>query len=209
MEQLMDRTSPTGAFTVAQTAMQQGDFATFFSCLDRTDLIGIARNSVNMLLNTASFAALCIEHDLALELVQELQRLSNSLTRSAQNYPSQEQFPHDPAAYYAAVGAYSSQHQNLVSAYDKALVQLLKSVPNLPAVTAALERHMRSIVGGGSISSELFVGESLSDLVIEGSRAWATRADGTGWKEDIGFIQKKGTWYIRLLAKKPKHRMSS
>lgn len=74
-------------------------------------------------------------------------------------------------------------------------------MPDLAAFAAALERAMRDSVGGGSVSSRLFVGETLTDLVVEGARAKRRLAGGA--VEDIAFVKKKGDWYIRL----PKRRV--
>ena len=96
------------------------------------------------------------------------------------------------------------QHRQIVDAYNQTLKTLLRSTPDLAELTAALEQDMRAARGGGSISSRLFVDEQLENLVIEGNRAWATRRMESRRGEDVGFIQRKGVWYIKLTAKRPK-----
>jgi len=100
------------------------------------------------------------------------------------------------------------QHRQIVDAYNQILKALLRSTTDLAELTAALEQDMRAALGGGSVSSHLFVDEQLENLVIEGNRAWATRRMENGWEEDVGFIQRKGVWYIKLMAKRPKRLQS-
>ncbi len=61
----------------------------------------------------------------------------------------------------------------------------------------------RGASGGGSVSSRLFAGEVLEGLSITGVRAWATRRGPAGHSQDVGFVRRKGLWYIRLSAKRP------
>jgi hypothetical protein len=53
------------------------------------------------------------------------------------------------------------------------------------------------------LSSRLFVGETLEDVSITGTKAWATRRTPEGHAEDVGFVRRKGDWCIRPLAKRP------
>jgi hypothetical protein len=48
------------------------------------------------------------------------------------------------------------------------------------------------------VSSRLFVGETLDDVIIEGTKARAKRQLAGGSIEDIAFVRRKGDWYIRL-----------
>lgn len=89
--------------------------------------------------------------------------------------------------------------------YKTSLSAALKSIQKLAQFVAALERHNRDSIGGGSVSSRLFVGESLVDVEIEGKRAWATRQINKDYTEDVGFIYKKGKWFIRLFVRRPQH----
>jgi hypothetical protein len=52
------------------------------------------------------------------------------------------------------------------------------------------------------MSTRLFVGEALEEMSITGTKAWATRRSADGHADDVGFVRKKGEWYIRPLAKR-------
>lgn len=90
--------------------------------------------------------------------------------------------------------------------YKTRLNAALKSVQNLAQFVAALERYNRDTIGGGSVSSTLFVGESLVGVKIEGKRAWAIRRIREDHSEDVGFVYKNGKWFIRLFARRPRHK---
>jgi hypothetical protein len=96
-----------------------------------------------------------------------------------------------------------ARHRQLVREYTTTLKDGLRSVQDLACFTAGMERLTRTVVGGGSISSSLFAGEVLEDVAVEGNRGWGTRRSEFG-TEDIGFVQKRGVWYIRLFARRPK-----
>ncbi|MGH7375050.1 MAG: hypothetical protein ACREJY_12570 [Candidatus Rokuibacteriota bacterium] len=38
---------------------------------------------------------------------------------------------------------------------------------------------------------------------VSPARAWATRRSAAGHSEDVGFVRRKGEWYIRVLGKRP------
>lgn len=78
----------------------------------------------------------------------------------------------------------------------------LRSVSDLPAFSALVERHIRQHHGGGSVAATLFQGEHLEDLEVEGNRAWATRHDSLGAGDPIGFTCTAGQWRIRLFAQR-------
>jgi hypothetical protein len=54
------------------------------------------------------------------------------------------------------------------------------------------------------MSTRLFVGEALEEVSIASTRAWATSRSADGDAEDVGFIRRKGEWYIRPPAKRPR-----
>jgi hypothetical protein len=87
--------------------------------------------------------------------------------------------------------------------HQKVLRDTMKAVADLPRFVAAVERAMREVLGGGSVSSRLFVDEMLEDVSTEGTRACATRRTREGHSEDVGFVRRKGAWYIRVFAKRP------
>jgi hypothetical protein len=70
----------------------------------------------------------------------------------------------------------------------------------LAHLDAALERA----IGGGSVSARLFTGEVVEDVQINGTKAWGVRRGANGFREDVGFVRKKGLWYIRLFGTRPK-----
>lgn len=90
--------------------------------------------------------------------------------------------------------------------YKTRLNAALKSVKNLAQFVAALERYNRDSIGGGSVSSRLFVGERLVDVKIDGKRAWAKRQISQDYSEDVGFVYKKKKWFIRLFVRRPQHK---
>jgi hypothetical protein len=55
--------------------------------------------------------------------------------------------------------------------------------------------------GGGSISVRLFQNETLTDVQVQGSRARGTRVHGSGSSDDVEFVQRKGQWYVKLIAR--------
>ena len=62
--------------------------------------------------------------------------------------------------------------------------------------------YSRRMSGGGSISMRLFQQEQLTDVHIDGSRAWWTRVFGAGSSDDVEFVRRKGQWYIKLIARR-------
>ena len=199
----MAPTSPATVFDDARAAMERGDWNAFFACLDRDALVRIAENSFKGLINrdTAWLRALCAEFSFPADVIDRLQGVEQTMARLAEEKLK--------LAFSATMPANAAEillgHRHAFREYEKILTRALKSVPDLPAFTAALERRMRAVVGGGSISATMFVGETLEDVVVEGKKAWATRRMSEGWTEDIGFVEKGGAWYIKILARRPKH----
>lgn len=199
----MSRTTPEEAFAEARAAMERADWDGVFACLDPDDLLKIAENGVSRFLTggeaTAdAFTALCGEHDVPGEMVATLHTLLQRIAESARTSVS-------PAGRSepGAMLQQSLRHKQIVDDYRKALKATLKAVPDLARFTAALERALRADGGGGSVSSRLFLDEVLEDVSITGTRAWATRRSRAGHPEDVGFVRRKGQWYIRVLGKRP------
>lgn len=194
--------SPAEVFADARSAMERGDWNAFFPCLDREDLVRIAKNSVKGLINqdAVGLQALSAELSFPAEAIDRLRDVERKMAGTSDEIVKMTLSGTLPAdAAEVMVG-----HRHWFREYEKILANALKSVPDLPAFTAALERRMRAVVGGGSISAEMFVGETLGDLVVEGDKAWATRRISEGWTEDIGFVAKGGAWYIKILARRPR-----
>lgn len=45
--------------------------------------------------------------------------------------------------------------------------------------------------------------DEAEDVSIAGTKAWGARRTAEGHVEDVGFVRRKGVWYIRPLAKRP------
>ena len=171
--------------------MERGDWQGVFACLDPDNLRRIGENSVGHFMNGDqrahdTFAALCAEHgvppDKVAALRSGLERMAESgrapIVRS------------DPAAMMQQ----SARHQLNVIAYRLALKEMLKAAPNPAGFIAALERAH----GGVSVSTRLFVGEVVENVQIKGSTARGVRRGPNGFQEDVGFVRKKGGWYIKI-----------
>jgi hypothetical protein len=154
--------------------MERGDWETFFACLDRTELLVIARNSVGLLAAVTHEAAspvgaLFARHAFPLDALRARGR---DILDSAQRMRSM--------APPASVRETSLRHQRLVKSYRETLDAGLKAVSDLAAFTAGLERAV------------------LEEVVVDDQKARGTRRLSGGGSEPIAFVRKKGEWYIRL-----------
>jgi len=167
------------AFEHARAAMARGDLLEVFNCLDVKDLKRISENAVNLSLGMliddapAEIRGLCVEHGFPLDEVL-------AARRRIMQTPGMDA---------------TMNHRDTMK-------RALASVSNLPAFLAGLEGHSRRVSGAGSISTRLFQNEKLTDMRIEGSRAWATRVFGPGSNDDVEFVRTKGHWYIRLISRR-------
>jgi hypothetical protein len=174
----MSRETPQAAFEHAQAAMLRGDLFEVFACLDVNDLKRVAANAVALSLGAGIDDAdeevrrICNEHSFPLDDLM-------SAGRCVMQMPGRE--------------ATMNQRDTMKRG--------LAAVPNLPAFLAALEGYSRRVSGGGSISMSLFQNETLTDVQVEGSRAWGTRVHGSGSSDDVEFVQRKGQWYVKLIAR--------
>lgn len=200
----MSRETPEKAFIEAQTAIIRKDWDSFFSCLDTKDVLKIASNSVRHLLWMDESGAddFCAKHGIPKATILALRRLSQRMGDSARTYPAANNSSPE------AMLQYSVEHKQIVDEYQKSEKALLKSVQNLSQFTAALERYSRDTANCGSVSSTLFVNEVLMDISIEGDKAYATRQITDKNSGDIGFVLRKGKWYVKLFAKRP-HKKTS
>lgn len=202
----MPRTTPEETFAEARAAIERGDWDGFFACLAPADLTRIAENGVNLFLardesSARVFTALCAEHAVPEGAILALRTLLQQMAESASVSVAQGH-----RAEPGAMLEQSRSHKRIVDEYRKTLKNMLKVVPDLPRFTAALERATRAAAGGGSVSSQLFVGETLADLSVTGDKALATRRTTGGDSEDVGFVRRKGLWSIRLFAQRPRNR---
>ncbi|WP_296805853.1 hypothetical protein [Thiocapsa sp.] len=188
----MALTTPAESFAEAQAAMTNGDWDGFFATLDRDDLMKIAANGVNRLVGQGPSGAAILrdlgaEHSINAEMVAELIAGVERIVSSARAAPS-------------------ADHRAIVGGYEDLLKRMLKGIADPGRFAAALERTFRAAGSGGSVSSSLFVGERLEGVEIDGNRAWGTRRLAGGEVEDIGFAKRRGGWFIRLLARRPRAR---
>ena len=173
----MSRETPQAAFDHAQAAIRRGDLFEVFACLDVSDLKRVPANAVALVLGTRMDDAdeevrrICDEHRFPLD------DLMSARWRVMQ-LPGME--------------ATTNQRDTMKRG--------LAAVSNLPAFLAALEGYSRRVNGGGSISMRLFQKETLIDVQVEGSRAWGTRIHGSESSDDVEFVQRKGQWYVKLIA---------
>jgi hypothetical protein len=194
----MPRGTPEETFSEARAAMERGDWEGVFACLDPADVTKIAANTFARFLMAAPdeadvFVQLCGRHGIPEAVIAEIRARGRAITESAR----QPITPPGPAMVEQ-----SRRHQQLVTAYQQAQEDALGAVPDLPAFTGALERAVRAGGSGGSVSSTLFVGETLERVSIEGGRAWATRRMASSATEDVGFVLRKKAWYIKLFARR-------
>lgn len=197
------RTTPEETFVEARSAMECGDWDGVFACLVPDNLLKIAENGVARFLignDTVAnvFDTLCAENDVPKEKVAELRAYLLEIGKSADESRVNAVMP-DPTVMMQ----HSLRHQRTVAEYRKALKDMIRAVRNLSRFTAVLERALRATSGGGSVSSRLFVGEVLDGVSIAGSKAWGARRTPEGASEGIGFVERKGVWYIHLFAKPP------
>jgi hypothetical protein len=174
----MSRETPQAAFEHAQAAMLRGDLLEVFACLDVNDLKRVAANAVALSLGARIDDAdeevrrICDEHRFPLDDLL-------SARRRVMKFPGME----------------ATMNQRDIMKHG------LAAVSNLPAFLAALERYSRRVSDGGSISMRLFQNETLTEVQVEGCHAWGTRVHGSGSSDDVQFVQRKGQWYVKLIAR--------
>ena len=195
----MPGATPEQTFAEARAAMERGDWDGVFACLDPADLAKATKNTLNRFMMASgaaadAFLAICAQHGPGEETTRDLKAKLARISESARSMTAGR----DPATMVRE----SQRHQQVVKAYQDGVDAALKSVADLARFTAALERAIRADGSGGSVSSNLFVSETLEGVLVEGSRAWATRRMPGGATEDVGFVRRKGAWYIRLMARR-------
>ncbi|MBK1723617.1 hypothetical protein [Thiocystis violacea] len=196
----MSRTSPEAVFAAAQAAMERGDWETFFACLDRSDLKPLAKMGIPLGADPeGASSSLCLEHGIPAEALQHVRACAEALQDSAQRMMSGSVGAASGATPPADLLQQSLRHRDLVKALNGAIATCLGCVTDLATFTAKAERLKRATLGGGSVSSSLFVGESLVDVRIEGKKARGIRRITRDWSEPIAFEQKRGQWFIKFL----------
>lgn len=195
----MSYESPESVFATAKDAMERGDWETFFSCLDRTDLMRLAAMGIPVgeEADSSDFRQ-CVEHGIPIEELNAVKKLSDDIRISAYAMMTDQE---SSSSGQQDILQRSMHHRGLVKSLDNAIKTCLRSVTDIAAFTAMAERSKRVKTGGGSVSSTLFIGEILADVVVEGEKASGKRLMKGGWKEPIRFVQKKGRWYIKFMPK--------
>ena len=189
---------PAEVFEAAGTAVDAGDWLGLFQRLTPASIERVAGNTVIFLLGNRQLrdeALVVLEGrgdptapvHAAIELQERILASAEAMIANSG----------DPAAMMEA----SKKHRLLVKEHDKARKGIVKSWKDRPASAAALERLMRARTDGGSVSSTLFVGETLSELEIGEKKARAVRiADGQEIAP-LGFERRRDGWLINLFAK--------
>lgn len=187
-----DHGSAETVFGSAQTALGAGDLVGAFAHFDRPDLMKIAINSVRALsVADPGFDEACERFGFDRDARLAMRELTDPMAASAALLQD------DPASFDL------SEHRQIAKDYEAAIKDGFSTVRDLPGFTAALEQRMRARLGGGSISTSLFSGETLTVLVVEGKKAWATRVESGREIDDIGFVLKRDGRKIKLSARRP------
>lgn len=186
----MDRSTPEACFSSAGAAMVAGDWDGVFACVATASLQGIASMVMALVPGDDAFVALCREHGIPADALADVRRAADAVTASAVAHPPSGSVPND------VLLEYSARHRELVKADVAARRAAVKQIPDLAAFVAASERHRRATGGGGSVSSTLFVDELLSDVVVDGRSATATRRHAGGHTERLRFVRQRDGWRV-------------
>lgn len=200
----MPRTTPESVFQIAQQAMERKDWETFFECMDRSVLLLLGKMGIAGAVDNdrGAYYDLCIESGVSPEALERVQALARVIRASAEAILQTPSDRENSQLSHEEQTQRSLRHRDLVKEFEKAMEACLKTVKDLAAFNARAERLKRELMGGGSVSSRLFVGDTLVDVTVEGKKAKGVRQLKGGWREPIAFVQKKGLWYINFLPKR-------
>jgi hypothetical protein len=192
-----DHPTPEDVFRLAQEAMRRGDWEAFFALLSLPDLQRLAAFGVAATTGSdgAELRALCLRHDAPTADLDHVQHLALQVIESA------GAILHSGAVSAEETLERSIAHRDLVRAQSAAITTCVASMRKLPTFVAAVERLRRERHGGGSVSSTLFVDETLLNVVVTGDRAVGTRRRPRGADEPIAFVRRRGRWQIVLFAR--------
>ena len=189
----MPADSPEKTFAEAAAAMRDLDFEAFFSCIDPDSLGLLLQNSLALSLQGGQDSAeaylgeVMDEHPWIAEWLSHHQAVADNAVILMKSGA-------DPEAQKAA----SERHRDLVLDGQRATTEAIAAVGNLPGLVAFFERRSRALLGGGSVSTSLFVGERLGDVVVKRDRATAVRHTEGGFEDEVSFRRRAGLWYILL-----------
>ena len=184
----MSMSTPEETFAVAHAAIEKGDWDALFACLDPGDVRRVVRNGLSGLGRDDRVEELCREAGVEQALLDSAKALASRMGTAAQAC-----LTGDTDASFAL--------KELVEAHRRALDAIIRAASDIAALAAGLERHLRATIGGGSISSSLFVGERLEEVRVDGKQASATRRRDDGATERVVFVRRGGRWLIRLFAR--------
>jgi hypothetical protein len=190
-----DANTPEAAFAAAQQAMVTGDWDAFFDLIASADLRRLAAMGLGVVLGPHAPAARAVlgAHGIGVADVDDLTGLGERIAASAAGITA--------AGSPAELAARSQAHRDLVQQQRVASRRIVAQAPDLPRLVAAVERFRRATEGGGSVSSRLFVGERLVEVVVEGKRARGTRGYPNGTSDPVRFAVERGGWKISIFAR--------
>ena len=170
----MPRGTPEETFGEARAAMERGDWEGAFACLEPADVAKIAKNTFARFLMAGGAAAdaflqICGSHGISDATIADIRARGQAIIQSGRQ-PGLAPGP--------AMLEQSRRHQELVKAYQQAQEDALDAVADLAAFTGALERAVRADGTGGSVSSQLFVGERLEGGLDRGHQGLGHAPDG-------------------------------
>ena len=143
----------------------------------------------------AAFCDVCLEHGVSNEALNSLQGAVREMMESA------GAMARDATTSPEAMMERSLAHRDLVRAHDAAVATCARQVHDHVAFVAAVERLRRATSGGGSVSSSLFVGETLADVTITGRKAVGVRRYRNGEREPVAFVHKRDGWRVSIFAR--------
>lgn len=187
--------SPADTFAAAQRAMVAGDWETFFRTVATKDLRRLAAMGLGVAIGPHADAAAeqLAVHGIDADTLAPLRDIAAQLTASA-----------------AAVGgevtpeeqhARSLAHRDLVKALETTTRDIAAHAPDLPGLVAAIERFRRATESGGSVSSRLFLDETLTDVVVSGIKATAMRRYPNGTADPVRFVVERGEWRVSIFGR--------
>lgn len=196
------RDTPEAAFAEASAAMDRGEWHGFFACIDRDSLMTIAENGVGRFIAggdryAAMFAGLCARNGIPADMPEKLRAAAARIVESAGamrpagNPQDRKQMLED-----------SIRHKAIVDDYRDTLKNIVKASPNIHAFVADLEIALRQETESGSVSTRLFVDETLETVSVSGSSAKGIRRMRGGATEAVSFVRRRGgEWFIKPFTK--------
>lgn len=191
--------TPQDVFRLAQHAVRQGNWDTFFALLVRRDLEHLAQRGVLATTNTDGdfFRNLCLQHGIPATDLDHLLHLAQQVSRSA------ERILHGDEVASEDVMMRAMAHRELIRAQATAVAAGVDALHDLAAFVAATERLRRELDGAGSLSSTIFLDETLLNVAVTGNHAIGIRRRPLGIDEPITFKRGRGAWQIQLFDHPP------